>query len=281
MATSIGIHAALVLLFFFMIAWKAPNPPAPEYGIELNFGTSEQGSGPVQPTEPVGSQGQAEQEPNQPEEQEAVEPETPKVEETRPVEQQIVSKVESPVAVKEEKKEVVKEPQKPIEKTEPKKEEPVKPKVNEEAVFKPRTQTSNTDNKTAESKAGQAGNQGDDTNKAGDKGSPEGKPNPDAAYTGKAGGGGGGYGLSMPGWAWASPPEKKKLSSNFSGKIRFEIEVDEDGQIIKITTLERTLNLEDERLLRQAIERSQLEKTSAGNAPARSKGVVEFTLSLE
>jgi periplasmic protein TonB len=85
----------------------------------------------------------------------------------------------------------------------------------------------------------------------------------------------------MPGWAWSSPPQKRKLTSNFSGKIKFQIEVDEDGQIVKITTLERTLNFEDERILRAEIEKSQLEKTSAGDAPPLSKGIVEFSLDVE
>ena len=42
--TSLGIHAAILLLFFFLVAWRAPNPPLPEYGIELNFGLDDQGS---------------------------------------------------------------------------------------------------------------------------------------------------------------------------------------------------------------------------------------------
>ena len=54
--TSVGIHAALFLTFFFMMAWRAPNPPLPEYGIELNFGLDNQGSGDVQPETPVGDE---------------------------------------------------------------------------------------------------------------------------------------------------------------------------------------------------------------------------------
>ena len=54
---SVSIHALIILLFFLINAWTAPDPPLPEYGIELNFGIEEAGSGseqPVtQPTPPV------------------------------------------------------------------------------------------------------------------------------------------------------------------------------------------------------------------------------------
>ena len=52
--TSLGIHVALFVVLFFMMAWRAPDPPLPEYGIELNFGLDDQGSGDVQPEKPVG-----------------------------------------------------------------------------------------------------------------------------------------------------------------------------------------------------------------------------------
>ena len=43
----------LLILFFFLLAWKEPFPPIPEYGIELNFGIDNQGSGTVQQQAPV------------------------------------------------------------------------------------------------------------------------------------------------------------------------------------------------------------------------------------
>jgi protein TonB len=38
---SAAAHFAVILLFIFLVAWRAPNPPLPEFGIELNFGTSD------------------------------------------------------------------------------------------------------------------------------------------------------------------------------------------------------------------------------------------------
>ena len=52
--TSLGVHAVVLLLLLFMVAWRTPNPPLPEFGIELNFGMDTQGSGDIQPETPVG-----------------------------------------------------------------------------------------------------------------------------------------------------------------------------------------------------------------------------------
>ena len=34
---TIGFHLVLLILFFFLLAWSEPDPPIPEYGIELSF----------------------------------------------------------------------------------------------------------------------------------------------------------------------------------------------------------------------------------------------------
>src|SRR5690606_22917293 len=56
LSSSIGVHVVILLLLLFVIAWRAPNPPLPEYGIELNFGTVSQGSGAVQPRTPAAAE---------------------------------------------------------------------------------------------------------------------------------------------------------------------------------------------------------------------------------
>src|SRR5210317_1266055 len=71
---SLAIHAVMLLLFFFILAWQAPDPPLPEYGIELNFGLEEAGSGYEQPTAPptpptVEEQGEPEEQLEEVEEQ--------------------------------------------------------------------------------------------------------------------------------------------------------------------------------------------------------------------
>lgn len=53
MIYSLSIHALVILLFAFLMAWREPNPPLPEYGIELNFGLDDAGSGDTQPLTPA------------------------------------------------------------------------------------------------------------------------------------------------------------------------------------------------------------------------------------
>jgi outer membrane biosynthesis protein TonB len=246
----LGIHLAILLLFLFSMAWRAPDPPLPEFGIELNFGDSEVGSGDIQPETPTATEQQADE--AVPEEEVPTEPE-----ESRP--EVIPSTQESVV-------------------TEPKEEKPVttespKPEEKKEEV--------KTTVPTTENKGVQPQSQGDDKNKTGDKGDPKGVPDPNAAYTGKPGGGGGGEDgmmLSMSGWAWAEKPRIPNIPDNEDGRIVFEIECDEEGDIIGIKTTERTLSPTAEQLLKEEIRRNSLVRTSGGKTPERSSGKVVFIL---
>lgn len=270
--TSAGLHILMAAVLFFIVAWRAPDPPLPEYGIELNFGLDDQGSGDVQPDEPVGDQGEANtQETSQaaPAEQQEETPVTNEEKATdKPVE--AVSKVESPVTVKEEK--AASNPVKQPVKTE----KPPVVKENAQTVAK------ETPKETATAdapKKGQAASQGDDANKTGDKGSEQGTLDAKALY-GTPGGGGGGTGmnLQMSGWAWADNPVIPQLPDNEDGKVVFEIECDENGDITGITSVERTLSPRAEQMLKDMIRKNSLIRTSGGKVPERSKGRVSFVL---
>lgn len=278
MMISIGFHAVLLIAFLLLMAWRAPNPPLPEYGIELNFGLDQQGGGEVQPEKSPGKE-ESTPDPQEEQAQETPQEESPTEAEPEKIEEPIVTKQESPVVVKEEKKEPTKEPVKEKKtetktKVEPKEEvKKVEPKETVKTEYKP-TETKATDKK------GEGGtSHGDDPGKQGDKGNPEGKLDANALY-GKQGGGanGDGFGLSMSGWAWADNPKIPELPDNQDGRIEFEIECDEDGEIVGITTLHRGLSARAEQLLKDEIRRNSLMKTSAGQAPARSKGRVVFIL---
>ena len=269
MITSLGIHGFLLLAFMLMMAWRAPNPPLPEYGIELNFGLDDQGGGEIQPETPPGEQ-QAQDETQQ---EDTSEPEQKEVVKEEPVEQ-VVSKVESPVVVKEEPKETKKEIVK---------EKPVETKVKEtpkEEVKKQEKEVKVAEEKGTDTKKGDnSTSHGDDKGKVGDKGSPEGKLDAKALYGQQGGGGGGdGFGLSMSGWAWADDPQVPNLPDNEDGRIEFEIECDENGDIIGIQTIQRGLSPKAEQLLKEEIRKNSLVRTSAGKVPERSKGRVVFIL---
>ncbi|MGC1241654.1 MAG: hypothetical protein WA874_08700 [Chryseosolibacter sp.] len=283
MITSLGVHAVVVLILLFMVAWRAPNPPLPDFGIELNFGMDTQGSGDIQPESPVGDE---ETEPEAVEEQleELPEPdqeeiteedvlEETKPEEAPPVQPEVASKIESPVAVEEKKEEVkpVEKPkEKPIEKVIEKKPEvkpvPEKPK----AVYKPKTDA--TTEGAASEKQGAPGSHGDDVNKTGDKGDPQGTLDSKALY-GKQGGGGGG--VSMSGFGGFGHPniETPSLPEESYGIYEFKVKVDEQGYVVSVTSLQRGLSFEAERRLKAAIQ--QLQFIPKGNTRP-SEGTITF-----
>ncbi len=270
--TSLGIHAALFIILFFMMAWRAPNPPLPEYGIELNFGLDNQGSGDIQPDKPVGNDNEQKSDEVSEQSSEVNPSETNPNEKDPEPDKSIdpsISKLESPVKVKEEKK-VVKIKKK--EKTEDS-------NPNETVVSESKKDDKKENTTTNNSKQGTTGNQGDDSNKTGDKGNPDGKLDSKALYGTPGGGGGGdGFGLSMSGWAWADAPKVPDLPDNENGKIIFEIECDETGEIVGITTIDRGLSPRAEQILKDEIRKNSLVRTSGGRAPERSKGRIVFIL---
>lgn len=293
------IQVVLFLVLFFIVAWRAPDPPLPEYGIELNFGMDTQGSGDVQPQTPVGNEGKQQEQPEESNPEPEVQEEAPKVEEqvkeeakpveAKPVEEQVVSKVESPVVVKE-KKEEIKPVEKPAEKPEEKKVEPKveekpkmeekpkieeQPKVNPEAVYKPNAKQSTSDSKATDSKEGKTGNHGDDPGTTGDKGNPEGTLDAKALY-GKPGGGAGGSSLELSGWNWDEIP-KPNVPNNTTGRIVFEIHVNAQGELERYQVVENSLSPEATKACREAVEKLTFTKTGT-NVPALSKGKITFVV---
>ena len=283
--TTLGVHGIIVLLLLLIVAWRAPNPPLPEYGIELNFGVDAQGSGPTQPETPVGSQ-EAEPEEKEEEAEELPLPQPEEITEEEPVEEtapaesrseqpEVVSKVESPVVVEEKKEEkpVEKPKEKPLEKVvEPKPE--VKPEVPK-AVYKPKTEATTQGN--TNEKKGTPGSQGDDVNKAGDKGDPGGTVDSKAIY-GKQGGGGGG--VSMSGFGAFGHPDivTPELPANSNGIYEFKVKVDEEGYVISVTTEQRGLSYEAERRLKATIQ--ALRFLPRGN-PQPADGKITFRVVSE
>lgn len=288
------IQVVLFVALFFIVAWRAPDPPLPEYGIELNFGLDDQGSGDIQPQTSVGNEGKAEE---QPEESKPIDQDEPEVKqevqeeaktvEAKPVEEQVVSKVESPVVVKE-KKDEAKPVEKPAEKPEEKKIEPTveekpkveekkveEPKINPDAVYKPSTQSGNADSKSTETKAGKTGNHGDDAGKTGDKGNPQGTLDAKALY-GKPGGGAGGSSLELAGWDWDEIPQPD-VPNNITGRIVFEITVNSKGELDGYRVIENSLNPEAAKACREAVEKLTFTKTGS-NVPPVSKGKITFVV---
>ncbi len=273
LAVATGFQALLLLLFFFLVAWRRPDPPLPEYGIELDFGLDQQGSGQTTVPEPTPVVEEVVEEEATPEPEVEETPETPvaepEVEEvteaevTEPEPEEPIEEVvtetqveESPVVV-EEVEESVKEV---VAKPEPKP-EPV-PVPKQESLYP--------------GKAAKPSNQGDDVKEIGDKGKEEGKIDERAIYGAK--GSADGASLQMAGWNWDNIPRPND-SSNENGRIVFEITIDDQGEIIGVKTIEKTVSPTVERQYRLAVERLTFSTTNDNVRPApTSTGRITFII---
>lgn len=274
LAASIAVHSVLLLLILFAIAWRAPNPPLPQYGIEINFGTENVGSGAVQPeTTPTTIQQetqQAEQREEQPEESRDQQETAQSPAKAEPVETESPSKVESTVKAKPTEKEV--------KVTEPVKEQAKEPAKKETEEAKKQSETKATETKKAEETQGKqketsTPSHGDNKDQVGDKGKEDGTLDAKALY-GQQGGGGGPL-LELAGWEWDRLP-KPQISKGEMGRITFEIKVDDNGDLISYRVLERGVSIEAERACIAELEKLSFIKKSGAIVPPISTGKITF-----
>jgi outer membrane biosynthesis protein TonB len=272
-------------LFIFLLAWKQPFPPLPEYGIEVNFGLVDAGSGDIQPTtpantnptpvedpapeEPASSQEPVPEQVTEPAEESAEEQVEEVVEEAAPVEEAVVTQPQPSVT-----------PAKETPREQPVREEPVKetPKPNPASTYPNRD--SNTDGargNEGDSREPASSNQGDQPGETGDQGNPDGKVDARALY-GNPGGGEGGAALDMAGWEWDSKPEPND-KSNESGKIVFRITIDDEGEILSIQTIEKQVSDALVKKYEAEVRKLTFSKTSANSRPApTSTGHITFII---
>ena len=236
------IMLIIVLLLFFVSSPPYTDPPE-EYGVAVNFGTSNVGSGDVQPNKPIKSENNNSpepfKEPTKAEPVEEVKPEVTKPDTAAPkVEDVLTQETEEAIAIKKAKEVVetkanaeadakakAKAKADKIAKT---KAEAAEKKRKEEAVKKAKLDAmmgglNNSDGETN-------GGEGDD-DKAGDKGQLNGNPYAKAYFGGPGSGSGGvGYGLNGRG-----KPTKQVYTQdcNESGLVVVQIEVDRTGKVVK------------------------------------------------
>ncbi len=300
------IHASLIALFFLLVAWREPDPPIPEYGIELNFGLQEEGGGDTEreadaqiedteneeapdaeeEVEPVEEEVIEEVEPEPVEEpvEEVVEPE-PEPVKVEEVTEEVVEAVEDPVTAEE--SEVAVEEKKVEVETEEKKEE-VTPPVEEkkEEVMpkeKPKPVINNKalmgGKKTDSDKTDpSSNNQGDSRALMGNQGDPEGKKNTDGKSPGGADIGGVSY--SLDGWKWQRPPAEKD-DSQIDGVIKFSIDVDDRGDVLRVSVIPGT-TISDNTIVefyKKQVQKLRFVQLDPSKAPAAiSKGEVTFVI---
>ena len=256
LAVATGFQVLLLVLFFFLVAWRRPDPPLPEYGIELDFGLDNTGSGQTPEPEPTPVVEEITEEEAETEVEEVTETEVTEPEPEEPIEEvETETQVEESPDVVEEVEESVEEV---IAEPEP---EPV-PVPKEESLYP--------------GNAAKSSNEGDDTNEVGDKGKEEGKIDERAIYGAR--GSAEGASLQMAGWNWDNIPRPND-TSNENGRIVFEVTIDDQGEIIGVKTIEKTVSPTVERQYRLAVEQLTFSTTSDNVRPApTSTGRITFII---
>lgn len=289
-------HVLLLFLFFFLNAWQANDRHLEDAGIELNFGLDNVGSGDIQTRNqasplPIREESQPPAEKKQPEPAEPIERVPPRVEPIRTKtprgedEPEVTSKVESPVKVVERPVKKIETAPKPTPEvaTKPIETPPAPPRQPDaRATYKRNpgsTGGSGSGNGTVGTNSNPGGNNnGDDQSGVGDKGNPQGTLDAKALYGKPGSGGGGGSSLSLTGWTWTARPVVNDQSAE-TGRIVIQIKVDDQGDLISVKVLEKTVSQSVAELYKRAVERLSFVPTNAsGVRPAQSTGTITFVI---
>ena len=267
-------HGLLLLLFLFIV-FKTPLPPFPDAGspgIEVNFGTSDDGMGAVQPREVASIKNS--QAPTLTEEiktkinnlaepaedavvtQEAED--APEVTKQKPKVEQVTKPVETPV--------------KPI--------EPEKPKANVASLY----------TKKNKADGGTSGSEGE-TGKPGDQGSPDGSM--DSKYHGPGGGHGDTPGATGPGgdgtgisYSLGGRKSQKiplpEYTQQVEGRVVVEISVDKSGNVISAKPGVKGSTTTNSYLLERAKQAALKAKFNAKpDAPDEQRGTIVYNFLLK
>lgn len=258
MIITVIVHVVILILLFY-VGMKYLDPPI-EQGIAINFGTTETGSGTIQPTEKIQSA---------PQKTTAAAVSQPKAE----IKEEVVTQdnEDAPVIKKEKpKKEQKESPVKEQPKKEVKKPDPKPDKATVDAL----SSILNGPKSDGTAKGGE----GDD-GKPGDKGSPDGDPNANAYYgTGKGLDGDGNY---MLGGRKALNKEKFIQDCNEAGTVVVSIEVDRNGNVTSATPGVRGTTNNSRCLTDPAKRAAMATKFNADDkAPAKQIGKIIYKFSI-
>ena len=277
---TISFHALLLLAMIFWWGFTTPLPLPEEKGILINFGTSDDGTGDIQPTP------QADKTPKPTEEEKKIEQKiinqpvkpTP-APEKKVVEQDFeeTARIEKEIKEKEKKQ----KQQEEAERKQREQEEQLaqQEKTRKEQEFKDRLKNSIGKNKAN----GQGGNEGN-TGRPGDQGSQDGDERSKYKGTGSGSGnntGGDGTGFSLKG---RSQTKKPTLSDNtlIEGKIVVTIVVDKQGNVTKATSGAKGTTIANANLKQKAEQAAyQAHFNTDPNAPDEQIGTITFVFANE
>lgn len=290
--TTALLTALLFLLFYIGLSYL--DPPL-ESGISVNFGTTDFGSGNVQPKEPVKSEPQKQPEPVEqvtPVEQAEPEVTTPTEPAEVPTEEVVTQNNEESIVIKKQKEAEAKRKAeaeaeaKRIAEEEAKKQAEAEAEAQRKAEAEriQKEQEAKKQNLDAlmgglnSSEGTASGSEGDD-NKAGDKGQADGDPYA-SSYYGSAGSGTGGTGYGLSGRSLKAS-DKFVQQCNEQGTVVVEIEVDRSGNVVKATPGVKGTTNPAECLKEAAAKTARSYKWNADtNAPPRQVGFVVVNFKL-
>lgn len=263
--TSVIMSLLLVLLFFVGMTYL--DPPE-EYGISVNFGTSDVGMGDVQPTEPLKSDPQ-----ETTEQKEQIVEEQVSESATTKSEELLTQNTEDAIAIK--KQVEAKKKADEIAKLERIKQEAIaKQKAEEDAK---RKKLDALIGGVSNSNGTASGGEGND-NTAGDKGKITGDPNASGYYGNGGSGNGGDYQLGnrKP----ISRPKPDYICDE-EGVVVVSIEVDTNGNVTKATPGVKGSTNTASCLMSQAKEAALKTKWSIDSkAPSKQVGTIKYRFSL-
>ena len=257
----------LLLIAIFFVGMKYLDPPE-EYGIAVNFGTSDFGMGDVQPTEPLKSAPQEVKEQEEEVVQEQVTPST-----TKNTEEVITQDIEDAIAIK-----------KQVEAKKKADEVARLEKIKQDAIAKQKAEEAakrkNLDaliGGVSNSNGTATGGEGND-NAAGDKGKVTGDPNAGGYYGNGGNGSGGDYYLKNREPKYRPKPD---YICDEEGLVVVQIEVDVNGRVTKATAGVKGSTTTAACLLSQAKE-AALKTTwqPDSKAPSKQVGTIKYRFSL-
>jgi len=279
-AVATSIVMALMLFLIFTFGLKYFDPPL-EYGIAVNFGTSNVGSGDVQPTEPLKSSSSQEEVIEETETEEVLETQAETQPTAAPAEKVITQDSEESIRIKkvEEAKRKVEEAEKQkkleAERIERQRIAAVEKKRAEEAAKRKKLDEMMGGLNNADGSA--TGGEGDD-NQAGDKGNPNGDPNASGYYGNGGGGSGGDYRL---GNRKAVSKPKPTYDCNEQGRVVVSISVDNSGRVISAQPgIKGTTNSAPCLLTRAKEAALKTRFNSDSKAPTKQVGSIIYNFSL-
>lgn len=277
-----ALIAVLIILLLFVVGTQYMDPPE-EYGVAVNFGTTDFGSGNVQPTKPIKSEPREVKEQPQETVKQPEQKQPEAASSKTKAEDVLTENNDEAIAIKKQKEAEAKAKQEAEAKAKAQAE--AKAKAEADRIAKEQAEKEAKKKKLDALIGGVSKSEGQDTggegndNKAGDKGQLDGDPYA-ASYFGEPGSGQGGVGYGLRG---RGAPTKKvfKQDCNESGMVIVKIVVNRNGDVIEATPGVKGTTNRTTCLLEPAKKIALSHKWRADNkAPAKQIGFVKVNFNL-